>query len=398
MKRMLNIAHYEVVQIFKDRILILIVFFVPLLYASLLGMIYASSILQQVPLGIVDLDNSLESHNVVTAFENTNSFQVIPGISTYTDLEQGMRNGTVRAGLVIPEDYAQKLSQHQLTQILTVYDGSNLIYGFNTRRYFQQVLNTFSVDQTAAYLGGLGLSRPEITNLMDTVSVNMQVWYNPTYSYATFIFPGLLILILHQIGLLGIGLTVTREKNRHSWLQYLCAAVPPWQIFIGKALPYFIVNFFNYSLLLWVAAQFVNVKVEGSLALLLLLGLLLNICITSLGFIISLYSSNSLQVVRYLMLLSLPLFFMAGYTWPGTHMPPLLYGLSRLLPYTWMAEGFRWATVKDLGFNYLGITIIVLSSMAAVTSFFALTFSKRRNRVTAAELVVNSGNTYPEKL
>lgn len=243
MKQILNIAHYEVIQIFKDRILLLIVFVVPLLYVSLLGMIYASSILQHVPLGIVDLDNSVESRAVVSAFENTNNFQVIPGINTYANLEKGMKNGTIRAGVVIPEDYSQRLSQHQLTQILTVYDGSNLIYGYNTRRYFQQVLNTFSADHTAAYLGGLGMSKQEITYVMDSVSFSMQVWYNPNYSYTTFIFMGLVIIVLHQIGLMGIGLSVTREKERNSWIQYLCAAVPQWKIFMGKALPYFIVNF-----------------------------------------------------------------------------------------------------------------------------------------------------------
>jgi len=397
MKQILNIAYYEIVHIFKDRILFLIVFVVPLLYASLIGMIYASSILQHVPLGIVDLDNSVESRTLASAFENTNNFKVIPEINTYAGLERGMKNGTVRAGVVIPADYSQKLSQHRLTQILTVYDGSNLIYGFNTRRYFQQVLNTFSADHTAAYLGGLGMSKQEITNVMDTISVNMQIWFNPTYSYSTFIFPGLVLLILHQIGLLGIGLTITREKERNSWIQYLCAAVPQWKIFIGKALPYLIVNFFNYSLLLWVAARFVNVKVEGSLALILLLGLLFNLIITSLGFVVSLYSPNSLQVVRYLMLLSIPLFFISGYNWPGTQMPALIYGMSRLFPYTWMAEGFRWVTVKDLGFNYLNITIIMLSIIAAVTSFFASSFSKRRNPLAEKGVTVNSDSTYPSK-
>ncbi len=397
MKQILSIAYYEIVQIFKDRILFLIVFFVPLLYASLLGVIYASSILQHVPLGIVDLDNSVESRAVVSAFENTVNFQVIPEINTYAGLERGMKNGTVRAGIVIPNDYSQKLSQHRITQILSIYDGSNLIYGFNIRRYFRQVLNTFSAEHTAAYLGGLGMSKQEIANVMDTVSIYTQVWYNPTYSYSTFIFPGLVILILHQIGLLGIGLTITREKDRNSWLQYLCAAVPQWKIYTGKALPYFIVNFFNYSLLLWVAVRFINVKLEGSLTLILLLGLLFNIIISSLGFVVSLYSSNSLQVVRYVTLLSLPVFFVAGYTWPGTQMQAQLYELSKLSPYTWMAEGFRMVTIKDLDFNYLAITTIILSCMAVITSFFALTFSKRRNPSKEGGLSVNTGKTYPKK-
>lgn len=397
MKQILNIAHYEVVHIFKDRILFLIVFIVPILYAALFGMVYVSGTLQHVPLGIVDLDHSAESRAVVSAFGNTTNFKVIPEVNTYADLETGMKNGAVRAGIVIPEGYSQKLAEHQLTQILTVYDGSNLIYGYNTRKYLQQELNTFSIDHTAAYLGGLGMTKQEITNVMDPVSFSMQVWYNPTFSYATFIFMGLVIMILHQIGLLGIGLTVTREKERNSWIQFVSAAVSPWKIFMGKALPYFIANFFNYSLLLWVAARFVNVKIEGSVALILLLGLLFNVIIVSLGFVISLYAPNSLQVTRYLMLVSVPLFVISGYTWPSTHMPRVLNGLARLMPYTWMAEGFRLATVKNLEFDYLSITLLVMTAMAAAISFFDLTFSKRRKPLAQAGLTVNNTIRYPNK-
>lgn len=397
MKQILNIAHYEIVHILKDRILILMVFIIPLLYTSLFGMIYFSSILQHVQLGIVDLDHSADSRAVVSAFENTPNFKVIPDVTTYAGLEEGMKNGVVRAGVVIPKDYSQKLSQHQLTQILTVYDGSNLIVGFNTRKYFQQVLNTFSAEHTAAYLGGLGMTKQEITNVMDTVSFSMQVWYNPTFSYPTYILMGLVIMTLHQIGLMGIGLTVTREKERNTWIQYLCAAVPQWKIFIGKGLPYYIANFFNYSLLLWVAARFVNVKIEGSLALIILLGLLFDAIIVAMGFVISLYAPNSLQVTRYLMLLSIPIFVISGYSWPSTHIPLFINRLAQLMPYTWMSEGFRLVTVKNLGADYLVVPIMVLTVMAAVLSFFALTFSKRRYPSAQVGVTVNSSITYPKK-
>lgn len=396
-KQILNIAHYEIMHICHERILLAMIFIIPLLYASLFGVVYVSAVLQNVPLGIVDLDHSKESRAVVEAFKNTTSFKVIPQVNTYADLETGMKNGLVRAGVVIPEDYAEKLSQHQLTRILTVYDGSNLIYGFNTRKYFQQVLNTFSADHTAAYLSGLGMTKQEITNVMDTVSYSMEVWYNPTFSYATFIFTGLILMVLQQIGLLGISLTVTREKEQNSWLQYLSAAIPPWKIFTGKALPYFIANFFNYGLLLWVSARFVDAKIEGSVSLILLLGLLFNLIVVSAGFIVSVYVPNSLLATRYLMLLSVPLFVSSGYTWPSTHIPVIINRLAQLMPYTWAAEGFRLVTVKNLGFDYIVDKIMVLAVMAAVSLFFALTFSKRRKPSVQNGLGVNGTLVYPKR-
>ena len=396
-KQILNIAYYEIMRIFRERVLLAILFIVPLLYASMFGLVYVSAILQHVPLGIVDLDHSQESRAVVSAFENTPNFKVITQVSTYADLEAGMKNGLVRAGVVIPADYSQKLAQHQLTQISTVYDGSNLIYGFNTRKYFQQVLNTFSAEHTAAYLSGLGMTKQEIVNVMDTVSYSLEVWYNPTFSYATFIYMGLVLMILQQIGLLGIGLTVTREKEENSWLQFLGAAVPQWKIFIGKALPYFIANFFNFGFLMWIAARFVNVKIEGSVGLILLLGLLFDLIIVSVGFTVSVYSPNSLLVTRYLMLISVPIFVASGYSWPSTHIPAVINTLLRTMPYTWMAEGFRLLTVKNLGFDFIADKIMVLILMAAATTFFALTFPKRRKPPAQIGLAVNSALDYPNK-
>ena len=377
LKQILNIAHYEIMHIFRDRILFLIVFIVPVLYAALFGTIYGIGTLQKVPLGIVDLDNSSESRAVISAFENTREFKVIPEVNSYGKLETGMKNGAVRAGVVIPEDYSAKLSQHQLTEIATIYDGSNLILGLNTRKYFQQVLNNFSVSHTSSDLGGLGLTKKEITNVLDMISFRMQIWYNPTLSYVSFLFMGLVIMILHQIGLLGIGLTVLREKEGNSWIQFLCTGVSPWKVFLGKALPYFIVNFFNYSLLLWIAARFVNVKIEGSLSLIIIFGLLFDVIIVSIGFVISLYARNSLQVTRYLMLLSVPLLVISGYTWPSTHIPEVINGLARLMPYTWMADAFRLATLKNLSVDYLGMHLAVLAVIALGSAMLAMTWSNR---------------------
>lgn len=395
MKQILNIAHYEMIHILKDKILTLMFFVVPFLYALLFGVIYMSGILQQVPLAVVDLDHSQYSRDLSETFAHTPHFEIIDGLETYDDLVKGMNDGTVRAGVVIPEDFSQKLSQHQLAQVLTVYDGSNLIYGFNVRKYFNEVLTAFSTDHTSSYLAGLGMSKREIVNVLDAVSCNMEVWYNPTFNYGTYIFLGYVIMILHQVGLLCIGLTVTREKERNTWIQYLCSPLPQWKIFAGKALPYFAINFFNYGLLVWLAIVLVKVKISGSAALLILLGLLFDLLITALGFCLSVYAANSLQVTRYLMLLSVPMFILSGFSWPSIYIPAGLNALARLFPYTWMAEGVRLAAIKELGIGYLGLTVLVLTLMAAAVTYGAATFAKRRRPSRRTAITVNCDNAYP---
>jgi len=397
LKKILNIASYELIHIFKDPILFLIVFFVPILYAALFGIVYVQGVLDDIPLAIVDLDNSELSRDVITAFRTSPHFRIVDEIKTYPDLEKGMKEGTIRAGVVIPEDFKKNVISHRNPPLLTIYDGSNLIWGYNTRKNLLEVTNKFMITAAARYMGGLGMTEQEIKDVLDTVSCSTYVWYNPTFNYSNFLFMGLVMMIIHQIGFLSIGLTITREKEKNSWIQYLAAPVPHWQIFLGKSLPYFIMNFFNYGLLLWFAARFVHVKIWGDTWLIILLGLLYTIIIIATGYFVSYHAPNSLQVTRYLMLLSVPFFMISGYTWPATHIPEYLNLLAKALPFTWMAEGFRIATIKELGFAYIKPNILALSVMAVLAVALALSCKKRRKPPQEHGLIVNSGVSYPAR-
>jgi len=397
LKQILNIAHYETLHIIKDPILFLVVFIASISYVSLFGMVYVSSVLTDIPMAIVDQDHSELSREISSAFRNSSHFEVVESINTYGELEKGMKEGTVRAGIVIPENFFDKISQHRHTEVLTVYDGSNLIWGYNIRKYVLEVISHFNKSHTASNLGKLGLSKYEINNIMNTVDCNIITWYNPTFSYTNFLFMGLVMMIIHQLGLLSAGLTVTREKERNSWIQYIATSIPMWKIALGKCLPYLIASFFNYSMLLWISSQFIHVKIEGGFSSIILLGLLFNIIIIFTGFCISIKGPNSLQVTRYLMLLSVPVFFISGYTWPATHMPEVLNGLARLLPFTWMAEGFRRATIKNIPIQELSLTLVVLGIMAVLAVGFAMSFKKQRNVPGKAAFAVNEADYYPHK-
>ncbi len=378
MRQIWTIASYEVLHIFKDKILTLMVFFVPILYALLFGTVYASGILTSIPLGIADLDHSGLSREVAELFTNSQYFQVVPGVTTYPELQTAMKTGVVRAGIVIPADFEKKVSEHQLSKALLIYDSSNLIWGYNIRRYARTLTNQFYMTHAAAYLSGLGFAGKNINNILDTVSLNTEIWYNPSFSYCIFLLTGLLLMIIHQIGLMGVSLTVTREKERHCWLHYLSSAIPAWKIFIGKGLPYFLVTFFNYALLLWFAITFLNLKIEGSLGLIMLLGLLFDLIITAAGFAISAYAQSSLTVTRFLLLISVPIFLSSGFTWPAAYIPPLLNGLVRLLPYPWIAEGFRQIALKSLGAAEIAPSLIALVIMATLWVTLAVSIAKRR--------------------
>ena len=82
MRTMLNIANYEVRHILKDRVAFAIVFLAPLFFAFLMGSVYYSAAINDVPFALVDLDNSLASREVADYFSTGQHFKINPAIDT----------------------------------------------------------------------------------------------------------------------------------------------------------------------------------------------------------------------------------------------------------------------------------------------------------------------------
>ncbi|HWP95331.1 MAG TPA: ABC transporter permease [Syntrophomonadaceae bacterium] len=394
MKRMLGIAHYETLYIFKSRVLCFMVFLVPALYALFFGLVYYNGLISNIPMAVVDQDHSALSRELIQSFRNQPYFRIVDDVNSYDGMKTAMRDGRVRAGIVIPQDFAKLVHQGQHTQIITAYDASNLIWGFNIRRMANEVINIFNQQHVAEYLIQSGMSPGEVASVTNILDCNLVPWYNFNYSYTTFIFIGIMMLVIHQVGLFSISLTVTREKEKNSWIQFLAAPIPAWQLVTGKCLPYFLANFLNYTVLLVICGTLARVSLQGQVALVIALGLLYDVIITLLGFLISLYVTDSLQATRYLMMISFPLFFLSGLTWPQLYMPISLVWLGRLLPSTWMMTAARMVNVKGLGWSYMGGTFLVMSAMAAVLAVLVLNFPHQR-RIHARH--VYPGPPFPDK-
>ena len=120
MRQVFNIAYYETLHIMKDKVLTLLIIFVPLFYAFLCGAVYVSGVLTGIPLGVVDLDHSRLSREVVFAFENSPRFKIITEVDTYPLLDEGMKTGAIRAGVLIPEDFEKKAARNSGAEVLTV--------------------------------------------------------------------------------------------------------------------------------------------------------------------------------------------------------------------------------------------------------------------------------------
>ncbi len=381
MKRILTIAYYEWRTILHNPILLLMVFFVPLLYGLLFGSIYFHPIITHIPTAIIDEDHSELSRRIADAYRSSPAFSVQEEITNYSEMEAAMRDGRIRAGIVIQKDLEQHAEKIQDAKVFAVYDASNLIWGYNIRKNMRLVINDFNAAWVAEKVDALGFDNYQKEQLIHPVDYNIEVWYNPTYSYANFMLYGLFFMIIHQVGLLCTALVIPREREKGSWIQFQTASISRFSILFGKCLPYLLVFLLHYLLLLHIGVTFFHMSFAGNTLWLLLLGLVYVSLMLLLGYVLAYYLPNSLQATRFIMLISVPIVISSGMIWPSTHIPTLLYSFMQLFPFKKKKKMIRILAQKSGGWEQFSGCISALFLMLIVIFLFFILCCPKQERL-----------------
>jgi ABC-2 type transport system permease protein len=182
-----------------------------------------------------------------------------------------------------------------------------------------------------------------------------------------FFVPGLLALLLVMISALLTSIAITREKETGTLEQILVSPVRPYEIIIGKVLPYIVLAFTSGMLILAVGVFLFKVPFEGSLLLLFLLTGLYIITALSLGLMISTVA-NTQQVAMMLALTAtlLPTIILSGFIFPIASMPKVLQWISNIVPARFYLNIVRGIILKGSSLFDLWKSTVSLVLMSAI--------------------------------
>ncbi|MDA8344299.1 MAG: ABC transporter permease [Thermaerobacter sp.] len=214
----------------------------------------------------------------------------------------------------------------------------------------------------------------------------IDVLYNPGLKTAVVMVPGLAGIILVFIGTLVASLGVVRERQAGTLEQLAVMPLSPWDVLIGKIVPYFLVAALDLSIVLGAGMLLFDVPMRGSV-LLLILGALLFLFVTlSLGVLISSVSENQGQAIQLAMMTILPQILLSGLIFPLSSMAIGVRWIAYVLPLTYFIEIARGVMLKgtpisDLWqpFLFLGLLGAVAVTLATLRFRRLLSPSPRRN-------------------
>jgi ABC-2 type transport system permease protein len=207
----------------------------------------------------------------------------------------------------------------------------------------------------------------------------IRVWYNPDLKSRNFMVPGVLGLLLMVMTMILTSLAIVKEKELGTLEQLIVTPIRPYQLIIGKLAPFFVIGVIDVVLVILVALLVFALPVKGGILLLIALSIVFLMTTLGLGLFISTISRTQQQaMMTAIFFFMLPMIFFSGFVFPIENMPPVIQGVSYLIPLRYYFVIVRGLFLKGVGLDVLWTQAAALLALGtAILSMSVLRFQKR---------------------
>ncbi|MEX2178348.1 MAG: ABC transporter permease, partial [Gemmatimonadaceae bacterium] len=203
--------------------------------------------------------------------------------------------------------------------------------------------------------------------------------FNPTLESVNLFVPGLIALVLTLVSAMMTAISLSREKERGTLEVLLVSPLRPWQIIVGKVLPYLVLAFANVVTALLAAWLVFQVPFRGSLLLLLFACILFSIVSLGIGVFVAARTASQRGAMLAAMLgTMLPSTLLSGMIFPIASMPAWLAPFTNVVPARWFIVIARGIMLKGVGVPHLWRELLVLAVMMAVVMALSIRSFKPR--------------------
>jgi ABC-2 type transport system permease protein len=328
----------EFIQMKRDRVTFAMMVGIPLMQLMLFGFAINSDP-RHLPAAIRSADQGPFGRTLVQALRTSDYFVLVTETRTEAEAEQLIRLGEVQFVINIPGDFSRKLLRGEQPTVLVEADATDPAATGPALAAVQALADTvFNRDLTGPLTGLRARPGP--------VNFEIHAHYNPENITQYNVVPGLMGVVLTMTMVIITGLAITRERERGTMENLLATPVRPFEVMVGKILPYIVVGYIQVTLIL-VAARFIfQVPMVGSIPLLYAVALLFIAANLAVGITFSTLAQNQLQAVQMAFFFFLPSILLSGFMFPFRGMPEWAQWIGACLPNTHFLRIVRGILLK----------------------------------------------------
>ncbi len=364
---------FEMRQVIRDEGVLLFFLVVPVAYPLLYSWIYNNEVVHEVPVVVVDQSHSHQSRQFIRMCDASPEVRVACYAADLDDAQSLVSRQVVKGIYFIPKDFATHLNRLEQGTV-SVYCDMALMLTYKAIYQTAMAVSQQMGSEIQKKLSGNYTVREDLvtTSPLEVEDVPM---FNPQGGYGTSILPAVLILIVQQTLVLGIGLAAgtARERNRYSDIipVHRCYS-SVGRIVFGKALCYSMVYAVMGTFLILVVPRIFNFLQLAVWQDLLWLMIPYTLACVFFGLTVSCLVHYRENVMLLVVFLSLPLLFLSGISWPQSAIPGYWQGVSWLFPSTF---GIRaYSRLNSMGGTFGDVIFEVRALWALVVFYLILAY------------------------
>ena len=349
MKRFLGFVKKEFLHIFRDVRTLIILFGIPVLQILLFGFVVSTD-LKNAQVAFLDLSQDEMTQKISDKICSSGFFRRSETLLSYNEIDKVLRKNKTKAVIVFEKDFGRNLLSEGKATISIITDGSEPNMATLITNYVTGIVTNFNMELAGTQAAGTFLVQPEV-----------RMFYNPSLKGHFMFVPGVITLILIIICALMTSVTITREKEFGTMEVLLVSPLKPFQIILGKVIPYFLLSFINVILILLLSWFVFGLPVKGSLVLLLAESMLYILMSLTLGILISTVSKTMQQAIFISLVgMMLPTILLSGFIFPIENMPAGYGWVAALMPPKYFIIIIKNIMIKGTGFLYVWKETLIL--------------------------------------
>lgn len=349
--RLFGLLVKELIQFLRDRVMLILILWLYTVEVVICTLALSFEI-TNMPLAVVDLDQSPASRALVQSFLTTDVFRSAGRPQTSGEATEWLQSGRARAALVVLQGFQRDLARGEAPTVQVLLDGTNSNVAAQARGYAMQIISRFQVPSANASQA-VAVAQPII-----------RVWYNPDQSHTSFMVLSMVALAALMVGVIHPAASIVREKEAGTIEQLRVTPVRTAELFAAKTVPTLVIGLlsvFPSLLIVW----WFGVPLRGSLAIFLGLTAVFLVSAIAIGVLIAAVSTTLQQALLLSFFGLFPMMFLSGTLAPVESMPTALQTISLASPLRHYLDGMLGLFLKGSGARELWPQFLILIAIGA---------------------------------
>ena len=323
----------------------------PIAQIMLFGFAITNEI-NNVDIAILDHAADSNTEEIIIKISSSKYFSVKQILAREAEIEGVFQKGKIKAVLIFEKDFGRNLLQQESAKIQIITDATDPNTANVITNYINAILQNYQQEKNSNI------------QLEYQIVPQTRMVYNQELKSVFMFVPGVMTIILMLVSAMMTSISITREKELGTMEILLVSPLKPFQVIIGKVVPYIFLSVINAAIIVILSIFIFKMPLEGNLLLLAAESVLFIITSLALGILIStIAETQQAAMMISLMGLMLPVILLSGFIFPISSMPFPLQVISNVIPAKWFIIIIKGIMLKGVGLTYVWKETLILVGM-----------------------------------